>query len=201
MADVALQAQQSLEHRHFSSSIPDQNLDPEDAVDQQQAQDDEDIALQRQFAQEILNLPAEFLHPAYYLAGPVPRTDDANARYINGFGFEAYRHLIREDGTADNPTPGGCVCGDWLFYSYGCNHIYRLHRGVICGKTEQARPSIDTKCCTNHKKMPHIAKVKVLGPCGEVGCSWWSARFWDFDVLGEVLENDYNMDRVWPRRD
>lgn len=202
VAPVPLQEQQSLEHRHFSSSTPVPDLAHQDAVDQQQNQDDDDddIALQRYDAQHILKLPAEFLHPAYYLAGTIPRIDDANATYVNGFAFEAYRYLIREDGTADNPIPGGCVCGDWLFHSYGCNHIYRFHRGVVCGKTEQATPSIDTRCCANHKKMPHIAKVKVLGPCGEVGCSWWSARLDDFDALGATFSR-MNMDRLWPRRD
>ena len=101
--------------------------------------------------------------------------------------------LWNENGTANNPIPGECVCNDWLFHSCSCNHIYRFHRGIVCGKTKWVRPSINTRCCANHGEMLYIAKVKVLGPCKDVGCSWWSVRFGDFDVLGKILENDYNM--------
>jgi hypothetical protein len=79
---------------------------------------------------QALNLLIKFLHPAYQYN---PNTREC---------FTAYKYLVWEDGNANQVISEGCVCRDWIFFAYGCGHIFRLHMMKQAGYTFDSGPCL-----------------------------------------------------------
>lgn len=195
MADNLKEAQ-SVVRRHFAHAQP--TFEHDRAAEQQAALTGVDINLQHESAHN-LDLGRDFLHPSFYLAGTIPRLHDPEAVLVNGFGLICSQHLIRNDGTADDPTPGDCACGDWQFLAWGCGHVNITYKNSICGATRSSLYNT-AKICPHKKGAVHIAKRQVLGPCNVLACTWWAEHDDDIRHLGRWLEAAPNaMVRVWPQ--
>lgn len=187
-------SQQFLRHIHFLGAMP--VLPPADAVAQEMNIALDDLA-EMQHEANILGLGEDFFHPSFFRRGRVLRTAELASILANGFNFVPVSHLIREDGTDADPVPEGCACGRWIFPAYGCGHIFREYN-MICGATEAAGVVVVAKVCADTSGIVHRAKRRVLGPCGEQGCSWWMDRTAAMGNLATRLSDDYHMRWVWP---
>ena len=144
-------------------------------------------------------LLAGFLPPHFSYAGTLPQLNNVLATIVNGFGLKCERHLMRVDGTVDDPVyPPECSCGTWDFLAWGCGHPFCSHEN-ICGRAMLAHGR--TRHCRGTKGVRHMARARVLGPCISRGCTWWAERLDAIDALGvwsSLLANG-DLRRVWAK--
>jgi len=138
--------------------------------------------LQAQFAPL---LGPDFLDPHLYPAGTIPVLNDDYSVLVNGFCLDYDKHLVRIDATLANPEPTDhCSCGDWIFYSFGCHHINRIHPY----KCSKAQNSYKTAMCPGMQAYAHTAKAIVLGPCAQGDCTWWADRENHISAAGQAAQ-------------
>lgn len=170
-----LQRQEAFRY-HFRNSVP-----IDDLVTYAQPPQAVIAALQAQFGP---HLGPGFLDPHFYPAGTVPVPDDNYSVLVNGLGLDYNKHLVRCDATPANPVPTHhCSCGDWIFYSFGCQHVNRIHT-YRCSKAEN---SYKTTMCQGMQTYSHTAKAIVLGPCAQRDCTWWADREHHITAFGQAV--------------